>query len=235
MKKYNQFVLGFVFLISATASAYNVAEHRAMTEIAVERSNLNPSVDPALLADLELNWTGTDFISHNAAFSGSPSAVMSFGAIYEDCNFKETLLLNIYCPYPEPVRVLNHFYDPQWGNFYGRPLTVLGVALGNTSPDWALEDRYEVAMNADGLLPGESQPQKFSYRNAQQYLLAALTQQSAVEPKALVCVGISILGQVVTICKTWGSRSTPERYARYGATGQRTSITPRAGSRLHRY
>jgi hypothetical protein len=38
------------------------------------------------------------------------------------------------------TRVFNHFFDPQANGNQGRPLTI-GVALGRTSPDWALEDR----------------------------------------------------------------------------------------------
>ena len=55
-------------------------------------------------------------------------------------------------------RWLSHFYDP----IRHRPLTINGLPLGDTSPDWALEDR------------GNFSSQENSYKDAREYFYSAL-------------------------------------------------------------
>jgi hypothetical protein len=61
----------------------------------------------------------------------------------------------------DKVRPLNHFFDPKSG--YG-----LAIPNARPSPDWALEDEGDVTD-----VSGEAQ--EFSYKEARQYFLEALT------------------------------------------------------------
>jgi hypothetical protein len=78
-------------------------------------------------------------------------------------------------------RSLNHFYNPRTG----RPLTVLGFQLGQASPDWALAQ------------PSTVNGQEFSYWNARQYLIEALTQPREADRKRAFGRAFQILGHVV--------------------------------------
>lgn len=63
------------------------------------------------------------------------------------------------------LRPLNHFFNP----LNGAPLTFFGKTLGETSPDWALEDRGTIT---GSLGFGK---QEFSYRDAREFFYQALT------------------------------------------------------------
>lgn len=181
---------------SFEAAAYNTSEHKVMTEIAVNRSALNPANDPTLLLDLGLSWTDTSFVSHNGTATGSIEKIAGWGAIYEDCNFFEPLFnptLQILCAGNDLQRPFNHFFDVQYNNFQGRPLTdsPWNGPLGNTSVDWALEDTAQIS-SVFG-----TPTQLFSYRDAQQYFLAGLTQLTGASRKASMSRVFQSLGQVV--------------------------------------
>ena len=78
-------------------------------------------------------------------------------------------------------RFLNHFYDP----IYNRPLTVLGIAAGERSPDWALEDNTDFGK------------QEFSLRHAREYLYKALTLPTKPERDKHFGLTFQTLGQVI--------------------------------------
>src|SRR5207244_253093 len=74
-----------------------------------------------------------------------------------------------------------HFYNP----VDNQPLTVGGVPLGHTSPDWALEDRDTYLFQSD------------SFRSAHQAFLDALTLQASSERDKAFGHTFQALGQVI--------------------------------------
>jgi len=88
------------------------------------------------------------------------------------------------------TRAFNHFFDPQADKMSGRPLTV-GASLGNTSPDWILEDRNTTI---DRLTLGA---QEFSFRRAQEQLFNSLIGEYPSTRFAAFSKVLQSLGHVV--------------------------------------
>ena len=163
-----------VFLLTMFAReaiAYETETHRAVSGAAADTSVLASPDGPML----DLGLKGITDLSQTFPDSNGDSKIVRElirdGAKVED-NF------------PRPR---NHFYDP----ISNRPLTVLGISLGNTSPDWALEDNGQIAGLAG---VGE---QKFSFADARGYLRQALTSPSETDRKKYFGLTFQTLGQVI--------------------------------------
>lgn len=97
----------------------------------------------------------------------TPLTIMRSGAAFEDSL--------------AGLRPLNHFYDPS----KNRALTVAGVALGETSPDWILEDRHNIPK------------QLYSYKNARDYFYRAITSRDEFGREILYGKLFRSLGQIL--------------------------------------
>lgn len=137
--------VGIAMLYMHAASAYEILTHGKLSEAAYDQSGLNK--DTQLLQNLGLK-TGDTFPNSENPRPRTIKELISDGSRFED-----NLLLGSL------LRVRHHFYDP----VYNRPLTVLGVAAGEKSPDWALEDTSTIGS------------QDYSYRDARNYFYQALT------------------------------------------------------------
>lgn len=159
--------------VSRTALAFEVSTHQLMTSRAADKSVL--FTDPTLLQDLGLpTYAFEDYYGSNWPVPLNVPGLMTHGAAMEDLLYS--------------TRVFNHFFDPQYQGFTGRPLTV-GIVLGSTSPDWALEDRGE--------LSHAGTPQLYSYKNAQEAFFAGLTGSDAATRKNSFARMFQSLGHVV--------------------------------------
>ncbi|MHB8455912.1 MAG: phospholipase C/P1 nuclease family protein [Acidiferrobacterales bacterium] len=156
-------------VLASKAWAYNVNTHQAISIAAVKASIL---ADPNghLLSDLGLDiaYLGLDPTNPSNKFIESKTITqwIGYGAIAED----------------NGTRPLNHFFDPAHG---GRPLTWHGIALGNPSPDWALEDQGNIAA------------QDFSLKDARGYFYQALTSATQAERDQNFGLTFQTLGQVI--------------------------------------
>jgi hypothetical protein len=150
---------GLMCAVQLRALAYDIPNHFDMAQEAVSKSVLvsDPEVLPNLgLSNLEQLFkttTGapstdfTDGCAHSTAFT--IGTLVACGAEFEDV---------------PGTRSLNHFFDP----VNNIPLTVLGIQLGLSSPDWSLKDN------------NNESSQLFSYRDARNSFYNALT--SAASP-----------------------------------------------------
>ncbi|HEY8102385.1 MAG TPA: hypothetical protein VIF82_16725, partial [Burkholderiaceae bacterium] len=176
-------VAGLALLLSVfNAAAYEVTTHQMLTKFAIAKSNLN--ADPSLLGDLGLPALATPaYTPIEGGIQLSISDIAQDGAVLEDDQYK--------------IRVFNHFFDPQYNNFKGRPLefpTILNIGpdVGRMSPDWALEDHGEVT---DMLWLNK--PQDFSFRNAQQNFYNALTASNPADRQKNFSTMFESLGMIV--------------------------------------
>src|SRR5258708_6034309 len=116
-------ILGFwTFLMIITqAFAYELETHADLSQAALLSSVLSqPS--SAVLTDLGLE----ESVNIDRQFPGSSGVESSITQLFRTgARFEDS--------FPRPR---HHFYDP----FNNRPLTILGIEVGRTSPDWALED-----------------------------------------------------------------------------------------------
>lgn len=138
----------FVFL-SMPALAYEIETHAELSKAAVEASIV--ARDPSVLKDLGVS--PTQKFMNSVGDQLLIAELFQAGARFEDN-------LSLYS-----LRPLNHFFNP----LNGAPLTFLGAALGETSPDWALEDKKEIT----GTLGFGKQ--EFSYRDGREFFYRALT------------------------------------------------------------
>lgn len=174
-----QLFVGLIFALFGAfdVSAYEVSTHQILTRQAAVRSVLNPANGVPLLSDLGFgNWGDESYIPSTGGDRRTLLDIMDFGAVYEDTHYA--------------LRVFNHFFDPQYNNFTGRPLHI-SYDRGNTSPDWAIEDRGEVRHLA-GI-----QSQEFSFRSGQQYLFNALTEPLPEKRRVMSSLAFQSLGQIV--------------------------------------
>lgn len=164
-----------------SAGAYEASTHEMLTRHAASRSVLVDS-NRALLSDL--GW-GAWETSLYAGEGGQETALqrMVFGARNEDADYN--------------TRPFNHFFDPQYNGRQGRGLTVLGFTLGNTSPDWSLEDNGTVVDHYGGKCSsGTDCPQVYSFRAGQRAFWNALTGYSVSSRQTNTSLVFQVLGQV---------------------------------------
>ena len=127
---------------SVSISAYEIDTHEKLSIEAYSASDLqkNPDVQGSLGLVASDKFPGSDGIRKSII------QLIGTGAKFED----DTNGIK---------RPLNHFYNP----LNNQPLTVKGITLGATSPDWALEDM------------GNINNQSNSFKDARQYFYDALT------------------------------------------------------------
>jgi hypothetical protein len=130
--------------------------------------NTGVSNDPIIIFNLGIE-SGVKFPNTNNN-SKTILDLVSDGASFED----------------DSTRALNHFYDPLSGN--GIPL-----GFGRKSPDWALEDKGEIIDVHDGV----TDLQKFSYREARQYLFNGLTSTNKTNRDKYFGLTFQTIGQVI--------------------------------------
>ncbi|MBX9904072.1 MAG: hypothetical protein K2Y31_06935 [Burkholderiales bacterium] len=165
-------LLSCLAMLSAKVFPYELETHSDMSQAALQLSILNqPSL--RVLTDLGLEESinvARQFPDSNGAES-SITLLFRNGARSED-NF------------PRPR---HHFYDP----VNNRPLTVGGIAVGRTSPDWALEDKGQIG----GVLGIGAQ--EFSLADARGYLYKALTSTSKTDRRKNFGLTFQTIGQVI--------------------------------------
>jgi len=139
-----------ILVCSSNTFAYKESTHRDLSENAVNISNL--SEDASLLVDFGLQpYSNKEKFTNPRDPAGEKLTIEELvgrGAFFEDDN----------------LRAFNHFYNP----VNNTPLTIGFKEAGLMSPDWALEDISEVDLNI-------SEPQEYSYRDANHYFFLALT------------------------------------------------------------
>ncbi len=162
-----------VILICLFASdrswAYKESTHEDLSKEAVNASALK--LKSSVLRDL-----GLDPFSSEQKFAlnvGSPKTIVEHfrrGARLED----------------ESGRSSHHFFNP----LNGEALKIGAITAGQTSPDWALEDRAQIP-------GGISDGQSFSYRDGRLYFFQALTLPTKAEREKHFGLTFQTLGQVI--------------------------------------
>ncbi len=148
-----------VSMLGATSlHAYEVDTHQRLSDQATQSANIY--TDPSRLQELGMPSRDSVAFPLTTGGLGNLNTAVMVGSAREDTAYS--------------VAVFNHFFDPQYNNFAGRGMQVLGV-IGHPSPNWAIEDLGEVG---DLTIP---RAQDFSIRNMQQYfynsLVAGTSQQ----------------------------------------------------------
>lgn len=162
-----------LWTFSHTALAYEQPTHQEMSEQAALASVLNKVESLAGLGlKGKIDDDGID--DENLNLPNSKGDARNIIQLFRDGADLEDNTDTIKRP-------LNHFFDPT----RNMPLTVLGITLGRTSPDWALEDNDNITEQA------------FSYRDAREYLFKALTLPTEVERKKNFGLTFQTLGQVI--------------------------------------
>jgi hypothetical protein len=202
------FLMALCFL-SVSAMAYKVETHQELSRIAIRESVLNPDNLPSgekpILESLGLQPLDS---AQFPPIPGSPlptttvQQIVQYGALFEDSG----------------ARSLNHFFDPVAANGMGRPLHLSGslnvIDLGYPSPDWALEDNFEIQDVPPALKDFLSslfdpatvnsiintffeKEQKYSYRDLQAHIYLGLTGQNSVVRLGEWTKVFQALGQVI--------------------------------------
>ncbi len=164
-------VIVCVCCASYPSYGYEVQTHERMSREAVKASVLYMKTS-GVLANLGLSYAVDDGRQSFPNYAGTPRAVIDLFA--EGSNFEDGFFYL-------DSRPVNHFYDP----VYNRPLTVLGTARGQRSPDWALEDKGDIA------------DQQYSLKDAREFLYKALTLPTKAERDKHFGLTFQTLGQVI--------------------------------------
>jgi hypothetical protein len=151
---------------------YEILTHERMSHEAAMDSVLSKS-DGKVLTDLGLKFSITDDRQQFPNFNGEQRNIRDL--IGDGARFEDGLTNDC------ESRPRNHFLDP----LYNRPLTVLGIAISEKSPDWALEDLENMGSQA------------FSFRHARDYLYKALTLPSEQDRKKNFGLTFQTLGHVI--------------------------------------
>jgi hypothetical protein len=150
--------------------AYEILTHANLSRNAAEKSVLGDNSAAGVLSSIGLYLPIQDDV--NQTFPNSMNENRSILELIQDgASFEDNF-----------PRFLNHFYDP----LNNRPLTlpIIG-ALGERSPDWALED------------PDTFLLQSYSYRDAQDYFYRALTLPDETARNENFGLTFQTLGQVI--------------------------------------
>jgi len=154
-----------LFASPRVALAYDLESHgemsadAALDSVLQQGSKVLPDLGLKSLSDKQQTFPNS---------KGQPRTILELiqdGATFED----------------HGIRARHHFYDP----VDNQPLTVDGIPLGHTSPDWALEDRDTYLFQND------------SFRSAHQFFLDALTKQASNERDKAFGRTFQALGQVI--------------------------------------
>ena len=146
-------------ITSVSASAYKEkVTHPDLSELAVTKSAL---ASPGLLTNMGVEDETFSYPSGNPV---RIAKLFRYGAEHED----------------EFPRSRHHFYDPIWD----RALTI-GIALGEKSPNWALEDKGNVS------------GQDFSFKDARKALYEGLTKPDKTARNASLGKTFATLGNVI--------------------------------------
>ena len=196
--------------IAIDVLAYEVGTHAEMSTAAIRASTLNRPSDKTLFyLGFGVNYLGLNPRDpNNRGISNGAEARTITGWVRVGAGFEDTLT---------ETRPKNHFFDP----FYNRPLTVLGIARGETSSNWAPEDTSDFG------------GQDNSFSDARGYLYKALTLPTKAERDRHFGLTFQTLGHVIhhiqdmaqpqhvrndAHCDRWyciGSLSNPSRYEKY--------------------
>jgi hypothetical protein len=166
-----QINLAVCFLLANTSSfAYETSTHEKLTQLAYVRSVLKQSnfhVDKLGFVNQPLPMYQTPPVD---SARRDASGAMGIGAIYEDNMYGE-----VFC---------NHFMDPQWNSYQGRPLTPAGLlppASTIVSSVCGPNGKYmsmDWALGRKGVLQDSNSPtgtHGYSYRDAMNAFYSALT------------------------------------------------------------
>jgi hypothetical protein len=158
-------------VLAVEAFAYEIETHRALSGAAADASLIASPSGPMSELGLKAIDDGSQQFPNSNGEPQIARELIRDGARFEDNN----------------IRPRNHFFDP----INNRPLTVGGVAIGATSPDWALEDNGQIT----GFLTFGSQD--FSFADARRYFYNALTSKSVSDQKTSFGRTFQTLGQVI--------------------------------------
>ena len=165
-------VLASLLLQPFGALAYKEPTHEKMSEAAASVSDLS-KMDK--LNDMGLAFSIIDekqkFPNSRGGLSKTIIQLVQDGANFED----------------KDSRALNHFFNP----LTNQPLTIFSFSIFNaTSPDWALEDKGDIANNIGGA-------QEFSYKDARQSFYKALTAPAKTDRDKNFGLTFQTLGQII--------------------------------------
>lgn len=187
----------FALLVLATGIAYGYEDetHSLLTERAFDASVLN--TDGSLRADIGLDL-GTVFTS-SSGMSGDARTIVTLGTLLEDgCvdagqEGRDNNSTGCDAGDPNAYNVFNHFLDTQ----QNIPLTKIGCTLGETSLNWATEINGQIPAMDRCLGYFHIEGQQFSYVDAQQYFLNAMTNASPSSREANMGLMLQSLGHVI--------------------------------------
>lgn len=163
-------VLG-ILLQPLSTFAYKEDTHMQISRASASSSNLTKI---ELLNDLGLTFPIEDDKQQFPDSDGIPRSIINL--IRQGANFED-----------KDSRALNHFFNP----LTNQPLTIFGFSILNaTSPDWALEDKGDIANNIGGA-------QDFSYKDARQSFYKALTAPAKIDRDKNFGLTFQTLGQVI--------------------------------------
>ena len=158
--------LAATLILCGAAHAYEPITHSVMSETALRRSMLgtNPFILTKLGLKPSIGADGSTFENSNGRSDQSLIDLIRFGADWEDSR--------------GALQALRHFYNPVDGS-------KLLPVIGETSPDWALEDR--------GLKDG----QPYSYRLMRRNFHKALTEPAKSDRDAAWGLTFQTMGHVM--------------------------------------
>jgi len=155
------------------ANAYETDTHTVLTREAVNRSVLR--LDPAVLKNLGLEKPIDDNTQQFPNSKNQPGTILDL--LEDGAGFEDNVSL-----LPPEARVRFHFYNPVTGEGLSR---LPFIPAQTSSPDWALAPSRSIS------------GQEFSYWDARQYLLDALTKQSKTDREKAFGLTFQALGHVV--------------------------------------
>lgn len=148
------FIACCLWAITGSSLAYNPITHGIISDYAVRNSVLNdPESGVTQSLGLGEHVDDSKYLlpsTYAYRWTLTPMRLIRRGVEEEDAG----------------ARALNHFFDPQNN---GRALIYLLRQLGDSSPDWGLEDNFEI------------RDQAFSYKDAKRHLLNGLTASAKLD------------------------------------------------------
>ena len=214
--------ISLAFVSQESVFAYKPGLHQKFTEKAYSQStNFINAVDNEWgdefkssnfdIKVLKTRDTAPDDIDDFKEAKSDVSGVLQYGALWED-DKKPSIAIN--------ARPFNHFYDPQQGigarvdiplwkipqvrfwlfiNPFSDPLSTVplvapGAIIGNTSPDWILEDKRAAERD---IWPMFFEEQQYSYKKARDYMVEAFTAELPLDRHNAIGKMYQSLGHVL--------------------------------------